>query len=518
MFPTTTSIRSSALRRLRRARLYRALAATLLIGGFASTSASAATIMVISPDDTDTGAAGTCTLRQAVVSMNTGTLKGNCTNSGGASGNNDLLLFAASSISGGATPGTITLADSADTSGMAGGTLVVTTTQLAIDGSTWRGNGAGQYPGGVTIARATNSTQSFGILRDAAASGASLMLKGLTIHNGRALSGLCGGLAAGGGVCAADADLALVDSTISGNEAGYTGGGIAALTGTLALTRVEITSNTSYRGSGVYSGSGSATVTDSTLSANYNWEVGRGGAILVHGTLTMTRSTISGNSAKRGGGVYVDPAGTLAMIDCTVSQNSVYYDGGGIFSYGDVILSGSAIHDNNARYEGGGVHASGSLTASNSTISDNHSNRAGAGIHADGAIALDHVTLTRNSNSNSGGAIAGSGHGTIDRSIVAGNTQSVGGDIDLGGPWTGAYNLTTAAGLALGPLQDNGGLTLTSLPAVGSTAIDAIPLQDCDKPVDQRGVARPQGIGCDIGAVEVQVDSIFADGFERPST
>jgi hypothetical protein len=63
----------------------------------------------------------------------------------------------------------------------------------------------------------------------------------------------------------------------------------------------------------------------------------------------------------------------------------------------------------------------------------------------------------------------------------------------------------TDAQLNLGPRANNGGLTPTMLPGAGSIAIDAIPTSDtfvCTG-TDQRGVSRPQGPGCDIGAVEV---------------
>jgi hypothetical protein len=54
----------------------------------------------------------------------------------------------------------------------------------------------------------------------------------------------------------------------------------------------------------------------------------------------------------------------------------------------------------------------------------------------------------------------------------------------------------------LGPLQDNGGPTETHDLLPGSPAIDA-GSPDCPPPAtDQRGVARPQGAACDIGAVE----------------
>jgi hypothetical protein len=53
----------------------------------------------------------------------------------------------------------------------------------------------------------------------------------------------------------------------------------------------------------------------------------------------------------------------------------------------------------------------------------------------------------------------------------------------------------------LGPLQDNGGATLTHALLPGSLAIDNA--DDGAAPsTDQRGVARPQGAASDIGAFE----------------
>ena len=63
---------------------------------------------------------------------------------------------------------------------------------------------------------------------------------------------------------------------------------------------------------------------------------------------------------------------------------------------------------------------------------------------------------------------------------------------------------TTADGIALGPLAANGGPVQTRAPGAGSTLVDVIPPAECAVPVDARGVARPQGPACDIGAVEVQ--------------
>ena len=66
----------------------------------------------------------------------------------------------------------------------------------------------------------------------------------------------------------------------------------------------------------------------------------------------------------------------------------------------------------------------------------------------------------------------------------------------------------------LAPLGDNGGPTPTRMLLPGSPAIDAIPtgtprLCDGTLATDQRGVVRPQGTGCDIGAVEADTTSSF---------
>ena len=493
----------------------RRLAAALLLA-LAPLAAQAATIVVTSPNDSDPAAAGTCTLRQAIVSMNTGALAGSCANTGAAFGSADTITFAAPSLTG-SMPGTITLSDSADTSGNLGGTLIVTAPQLVIDGSEWRGGGAGQYADGVTIARPDGASNGFGILRDTAVAGGLLVLDGLAMRNGFALQPLCGGRSDGGGVCMIDADLAMTDSRVSGNKAGYGGGGIASVAGTITLTRCTIDANVGYLGGGIRSRTGSVTLTSSTVSGNGEWAVSRGGGIHADGPLVVVDSTISGNSSKLGGGIQ--SGATTSLTRSLVAGNEAYYSGGGIhvLAGGMVEITGSTIGANSARYVGGGVYAQGGLAVFNGTIAGNGAGT-GGGIFlaATATLDLDHATLSLNHANGSGGGI-GSATGataTIVHSIVSGNTQGAGSDIDLDGGWAGSGNLVADMGAMLGPLQDNGGATPTMLPGPGSTATDAIAPQDCSRAVDQRGVARPQGAGCDIGAVEVVVDVIFADGFD----
>ena len=502
----------------------RALAAALLVA-LAPAMANAATIVVTSRDDTNPAATNTCTLRQAIVSMNTGVSNGNCTVSDGENfGVHDTITFAASALATAATPGTVTLADSADTSGNVGGTLLVTDNRLTIDGLAWRGTGAGHYPDGVTIARPSGATRKFAIIHDTAAAGGALVLKGVAIRNGDNPGG-------GGGIAIDAADLTMIDSRVSGNTAnngsgiGSPGGGAVTLTG----CTIDGNIGGEY-GGGVFSGSGNVTVTASTFSGNGDWYVTNGGAISAGGTLTLVDSTISGNNGKRGAGIR--SSGTLTLTRSVVAGNSSYYGGGGIHVYaGTATVTDSTISNNSVRYSGAGVYSQGTLTIANSTIASNSSGRDGAGIALldSATLHLDHATVAANNSvvGMSGGIgfltwpsgiPAWTGNASIDHSIVSGNTQGAGNEIHLGSAWSGNGNLISSPNTALGPLQDNGGPTPTMLPGPGSAALDAIAPQDCTQSFDQRGVARPQGMGCDIGAVEVFVDLIFANGFDAPPT
>ena len=108
--------------------------------------------------------------------------------------------------------------------------------------------------------------------------------------------------------------------------------------------------------------------------------------------------------------------------------------------------------------------------------------------------------------------------GTSDSKISLVNTLNagnlVGGDCSGEGIVSEGHNLDSDGSCNLGeatdlpevesglePLQGNGGSTLSHAPGPGSPAIDAGGGEAC--PInDQRGVSRPQGTECDIGAVE----------------
>jgi len=150
-------------------------------------------------------------------------------------------------------------------------------------------------------------------------------------------------------------------------------------------------------------------------------------------------------------------------------------------------------------------------------------------------LSLTHSTFGANTSFSGGGTIAAYGDGGapivgVGNAILWGDAGPAGneellvvGDVFLqfansivmgsGGSasWNPAFGIDKGGNLALnpllGPLQDNGGATPTLLPASGSPAIDnGVDIICTAGPArgrDQRGVARPQGAHCDIGAVEV---------------
>jgi transcriptional regulator with XRE-family HTH domain len=258
------------------------------------------------------------------------------------------------------------------------------------------------------------------------------------------------------------------------------------------------------------------------------------------GTLTLINSTISDNAnygylnSLYGGGI--DNGGTLTLINSTVSGNRTDGSGGGIYNgyLGRLTLISSTVTGNLAD-TGGGISNSGTLTLINSTISDNRAQRPGGGILNSGPNAQTEMifcTIYGNTSGEGGGGIWNgidniASQLVMRNSLVAGNRAPYGPDI-LGKLTSQGYNLiqntkdTTFAPkqthgtdllqvalttLGIDPLlKDNNGTTQTHALLPGSAAIDRIPSSDCHiKGIssDQRGVRRPQGVACDIGAYEL---------------
>jgi len=426
-----------------------ALALALALGlGSAPLAGLAATISVVTTDDA--GGPTDCTLRQAIVSMNNGALSDGCVNSSvDAFGTNDTINFGPPDFPQ-FQARTITLAD-------------VPNNQLAISDANLT-IAAGPYAQ-VTIQRPFGAANDFRIIYDSAAAGGSLTLTRITVSNGKA-SGTpyCNGKHGGGGICITQADLTLNSSSVSGNNAvGYAGG--------------------------ILSRSGNVTLTNSTVSSNTSSQFA-GGIYVFNNTLTLTNSTLSSNTA-------------------TASPFSY---GGGIFSQSaNVTLTNSTLDSNTAGYAGGIFTWSGNVTLTNSTLTGNAGTTPGSGIGnaggiyaSTGNVTLSNSTLSANSAASHNGGIFSGGITPNPvqaiNSIVAGNVSP---GVDMNAALTaGSTNNIIGVDPKLATLADNGGPTQTMLPLATSPVIDAGDDANCPA-TDQRGVNRPLGAHCDIGAVEL---------------
>jgi hypothetical protein len=224
--------------------------------------------------------------------------------------------------------------------------------------------------------------------------------------------------------------------------------------------------------------------------------------------LTLSRVTITGNTAVDGGGVAMKPYGTYAELvveDSTISGNSAAAgNGGGILSLGaDTRVSNSTISGNEAGNVGGGVAVLNS------------------GSDLDPMFEIRHSTVTSNEADYGGGLAARvsiyvlpyfPGFPVVG-TIVAANTGSPNPDLEFG-PWNAAFSLVGEVGTAdfndeggnlvgvdpnLKPLKNNGGPTDTHA-FKKSPAKNKVPEGQTPKS-DQRGAKR-KGKG-DIGAYEL---------------
>ena len=265
-----------------------------------------------------------------------------------------------------------------------------------------------------------------------------------------------------------------------------------------------------------------------------------GGGISNEGTLTISDSALSGNRATGEGGGIFNGSG-LTVNNSTLSGNSAF-DGGGISNLGGVTVTNCTLSGNSAAQFGGGISSlatSGSVDVTNSTLSGNSAS-VGGGLFSGGLLAVTNGTLSGNS-AGIGGGIANVGTLLAKTTIVA-NTISGGNCYPGIAAFSFGHNLSddatcafyqasdlnsTPSGLDPNGLQDNGGPTQTIALVVTSPAVDAVPVSptnDCTAldgvtPVstDQRGVARPQGFGCDIGAYERKGFSSFSANLELGS-
>jgi len=437
---------------------------------------------VISVDGT------TCTLVEAITAANTDGATGGCP---AGSGDDTLELTAAVY--------TLTAADNFAFDRFGTG-LPVVTSVITVDGDPNR-DGVGAVIERSPVADAPN-------FRLLAVRGGNLTLRRVTLRNGAPalLPPFAAVFGDGGAIVSQSGTVTLIDCTVTGNR-GRIGGGISHNGGRLTLTRSTVSKN------GATSSGGGIHVENSAIVA-------------------IANSTISGNSAKDGGGVSINgtyagmPEGSVTLNNSTITGNTAV-EGGGL------SLESASLY---CTYDGYsyscGEEMSGArVTLTNSTVSGNTASEAGGGlsIRSEAHADLTHSTLSGN-DAPDGGGIAfvpsesryapfmGVGTLTLTNSLIANSRTGddcrnirpprITGSVSFVGVnliEDGSCDVAASGGLAVDPklrsLLDNGGPSRTHASLSDSPVVDAAADAYCSAK-DQRGVRRPQHGHCDIGAFE----------------
>ncbi len=430
---------------------------------------------------------------------------------------------------------------------------------LIISGGEISGNEARESGGGISLYEGNATLNDVSVhsnITGNAGGGIHIFFNGQIAINGGAIT--ANSAIQGGGLWVPSIGRVDIAGTeISMNRAsGHVGGGGIRTAGRVGIANATIKNNTAVgrddfrSGGGGINNDGILFVTDTIVSENViiDSSLGGGGILnLDEGKMTLLRGSVTDNESERGGGgitnVSRDPPilGELAEItlrNVPVAGNSAELDGGGILTPNGIshLLDSTVSGNRTIAGNGGGVASASGLTrVINSTISGNQAVAgAGGGISGEGAdvaIELIHGTVAENQAFTRGGGIHTSA-GTIrtGNSIIASNTAGEPSP-DLFGVFTSLdFNLigdTSNAAISgpvvnsildtdaqIGPLADNGGLTLTHDLLTGSPAIDAGSVGFTSAEAlteDQRGFTRignigtipDAGGGVDIGAVEV---------------
>ena len=357
--------------------------------------------------------------------------------------------------------------------------------------------------------------------------GVALTLTRMTVTENSGPPSVSGG---GGGIAYVPASpgyLTIIDSQITDNATGSTGGGVSVGNADLEMTGSLVAGNTVSQDSGAgttggggiyFGGPGGATITSSSISGNTVQAIGTSNAKVTGGGIRFDSSaaslirdtTISGNEvvenqpaalAPAGGGIYhLDTGGSspIRIVNSTISSNTV---------------TGDADGPNTAFFGGGALWSSpnGAITDRivHSTLAENSAPRGDA--LASYAFGGGGITLQS--------SIVDDQDGDVTDTCVGSTVLSAGHNVSMGTSCVSGADVTDLPSTDpdLLPLGAFGGVTDTSPPNVGSPAVDLVPAVECDDGApaslllgeDQRGFPRPfdgdaDGTSaCDAGAVEV---------------
>jgi predicted outer membrane repeat protein len=289
------------------------------------------------------------------------------------------------------------------------------------------------------------------------------------------------------------------------------------------------------KGGGIYNNLGSPSIKNVIIDGNH---ATFGGGMYNYGDPffnqgkyyipIVTNVVFSNNSANEGGGMRNDNYSSPILTDVNFENNVAGRGGGGMenFNYCNPTLTNVTFKNNTASGGGGMMNWTGNNPVlKNVTFSGNLAYYAVDGIPARGEgggiynytsnPTMTNVTFSANVALSLGGGIYSKGNSTsvIHNTILWGNTAPDGAQIYnisstpvisnsvIQGGYAGGTNIITTEPM-LGTLGNYGGFTQTIPLLSGSSAIDAGNDANCPA-TDQRGVTRPQGSHCDIGAYEV---------------
>lgn len=387
-----------------------------------------------------------------------------------------------------------------------------TTPTVSISNSTITGNGAGSAVAGT-------SANGAGIHLNIA--GGTYNISNTTISNNASNNAIAASATSvfGGGMFIGGGTVTVTNTTISGNStalsgAGATGvafaGGIYNQQATLSLTNSNVQNNTSgnfHAGIRTLAGTiaASTTLTNCTISGNIANSTEGGGLVnfatsTANSTTNVINSTVSGNQVLGAGGL----AGGLENFASTA-----------IAGLAVMNVTNSTISGNTAAGSAGGYNSGATATTNYnfSTIASNTATNAVGGIFQDitGVTNLKNSIIADNAAPSSpdiSGVITSQDYNHVEN--TSGGTFLVSFGAEKGKTITTNFfalpNDVTGTDPQLGALANNGGTTLTHLPANSSPVTNTIPngTNDCGTTVttSQNGNSRPQQTGCEKGATE----------------
>jgi len=249
-----------------------------------------------------------------------------------------------------------------------------------------------------------------------------------------------------------------------------------------------------------------------------------GSAIVNGGTLTVNDSVFDTNQTGNSGGAINNNAGASINTSSFIG-NSAGVGGGAIYNSGGIVIHASTFSGNQAvgsnSSRGGAIGSNGDMSIDDSTFAGNAASGFGGALQLDHAATVTTSTFDGNYSALGGNAVNTFAAFTVSRSILDGcngTVTSAGDNIGTDGScFADSIPLNDRGNVAarLAPLADNGGPTKTMALRSRSPAIDQVIVNavSCSG-TDQRGVARPSGARCDIGAYERDSDRLFDDGFD----